>query len=155
MRKLLIASVAVASLISGVATVQAHGSEKRNPDSQYRHDVMELVKYSGLSILNGLRGKAPVPDAHYAGQANILKNAAILSKSSWEKDTRGSEGRDDSKPAVWEDYADFTSRMDDLVKHSTHLETAANAGDKEEMTKAVRMVFGTCKGCHDKYRVEH
>ena len=150
----LVASLMVGSVGLSASTAHDGDDEQRFPASQYRHDVMELVKYSGLSILFGLQGKVPTPDSHYEHHAEILNRAATMAQDAFEADTRGEEGKTGAKDKIWEDWDGFSAKMTKFVGDTAALKTAAASGDKAAIGEATKAVFGNCKSCHDDYRTE-
>lgn len=152
-RRSLAAAAAATVLVTSLAA-HSDGGGKRYPESQYRHDVMELVKYSAVSILNGVKGNVPVPDAHYAHHADILVQAAKMSTAAFKTDTRGKDGKTDAKPVIWEEWADFESKMNTFIADTEALAAATKGGDRAAVGKAVGKVFSGCKDCHDKYRAD-
>jgi cytochrome c556 len=57
-------------------------------------------------------------------------------------------------PAIWAKPADFKRAATNLVEASAGLKTAAAAGDAATVGNSVKLMGGTCRACHDKFRKE-
>lgn len=152
-------TVAVAAALAATLSVSATVAHSDGPDevrfdeSQYRHDVMEIAKYS-LTNLFQIRGGKTEQTGHLALHAQNLANSAAMAKAAFEKDTRGMEGHTQAKDVVWEDWEDYAARMDAYAADAaTFAEAAAGAaGDIKSVEPAFFKAIGHCKACHDKYR---
>lgn len=56
------------------------------------------------------------------------------------------------KPAAWSDAAGFAQSSRDFASEAAKLQTAAAAGDVDEIRAQAKTVGQTCGGCHAKYR---
>ncbi len=138
--------------LSATGNVIADDKKERSPASQYRHDVMELVKYSAANIGAILQRKVTPEAGQLAGHAEILANAAALSKDAFKADTRGQEGFTEAKDDVWANWEDFAVRMDKFAGDTRAFADAAKSGDQAKIGATVGEVFKNCKSCHDKYK---
>ncbi|MCK0127923.1 cytochrome c [Erythrobacter sp. F6033] len=55
---------------------------------------------------------------------------------------------------IWEDKTGFESAAQDLTDASAEMITIAASGDTAAVGEQVKAVGGTCKGCHDKFRLD-
>ncbi len=55
---------------------------------------------------------------------------------------------------IWEDPAGYAQAIDNFKAAAARLNDAAAAGDREALAAAARETGGTCKGCHDTYRIK-
>lgn len=55
---------------------------------------------------------------------------------------------------IWEDPAGYAKVVDGFKTAATALNDAALAGDRAALDAAARQTGGTCKACHDGYRIE-
>ena len=55
---------------------------------------------------------------------------------------------------IWEDGADFATKVSDAQAAIEGLNLAAQSGDAEAISTAFRNAGGTCKACHDKFRLD-
>ncbi len=58
-----------------------------------------------------------------------------------------------AKAEIWKDNATFTKLQNDMVGAANQLVAAAAKGDIAAMTSARNALGGTCKSCHDRFRV--
>ena len=63
-----------------------------------------------------------------------------------------SVGADD---ALWDNFPDFKAKSEAMAEASRALKAAAGSGDKVSVAAAAKRVGGTCKSCHDSYRIKH
>ena len=59
----------------------------------------------------------------------------------------------DAKAEIWSDPAGFAAAQKKFQQEAPKLLALAKAKDVDGLKKQVGVVGGTCKGCHDKYRV--
>jgi cytochrome c556 len=57
--------------------------------------------------------------------------------------------------ALWDDFSDFKNKAKANASAARALNAAARGGDKAAVGKAAKRVGGTCKSCHDSYRIKH
>jgi cytochrome c556 len=138
--------------LSMTGNVIADDKKERSPASQYRHDVMEVVKYSVANIGKILRKQVEPEAGQLAGHAEILASAAALSKDAFKADTRGQEGFTEAKDNVWANWEDFAVRMDKFANDTRAFADAAKSGDQAKIGATAGDVFKNCKSCHDKYK---
>lgn len=58
-----------------------------------------------------------------------------------------------AKAEIWKDSATFTKLQNDMVGAANQLSAAAAKGDVAAMSAARNTLGGTCKSCHDRFRV--
>jgi cytochrome c556 len=68
----------------------------------------------------------------------------------------GSESGHDTeaRATIWENPEDFQQKMDDFGV-AVDAAIAAAPTSVETLDPALKKILGTCKGCHDDYRVDH
>lgn len=95
------------------------------------------------------------PDMKQVQQAaeQIQQLAADMNK--WfPKGSEPSEALEtDAKAQIWSDPKGFANVMAKFQAEAPKLLAFAKAGDTNGLKKQVTVVGGTCKGCHDTYRV--
>jgi cytochrome c556 len=57
-------------------------------------------------------------------------------------------------PAIWQKPADFRAATANLNHATKGLRTAAAGTDASKVRTAVGATFGTCKACHEKFRLD-
>ncbi|WP_262692637.1 c-type cytochrome [Kordiimonas aestuarii] len=151
-RKLITGAAALSVLLaSGVSFAHGEEEEKRFAESQYRHDIMMITKYALGNILQHLRGTAD-QEGDVAKFAEMMAMSAAMAKTAFEKDTRGMEGKTDAKGDIWENWADFSDRLDKYEADTAALAEAAKSGDMGQIAPAFKKATSNCKSCHDEYR---
>ena len=100
--------------------------------------------------------KAGTPDL-----AEIQAAAAIVPKESadmadWFPEGTGPDAgvKTEALPIIWESKTDFNDKVVALQEAAAKLETVAQGGDVTEIASAFQTAGGTCKACHDKYRLD-
>ena len=133
------------------ASVAVNAADKRFAESQYRHDNMEHAKYALANIVQILKGEAS-HEGHLPKLAGIMATSASMAKATFEKDTREMSGHTEAKDAIWEDWADFASKMDTYAADTANLAKVAETGDMAQFGAAFQKATSNCKSCHDKYK---
>jgi len=88
-----------------------------------------------------------------AGAAQI----ADLSRktSGWFPAGTGAEiGKTGAKPEIWKDPRDFASKLRNFQGAAKAFNVAAMSGDMSAVKARFADLGGTCKACHDKYRMD-
>jgi len=91
----------------------------------------------------------------------LISTSAVKLKSSadalptWFPKGSGPESKyaTDAKPEIWSDPVKFASAVKRLQVEATKFQTIAASGDVGAMKAQSQAVGGTCKGCHDSFRV--
>lgn len=158
-RKFATRKVALAAIISIAvpmvsSVVNSQDEEERFFESKYRHDTMQHFNYSMQKLVPILFQGTGNPD-HLPAIARIMASTATMTKSVFEKDTRGMDGHTKAKDAVWENWQDFAKRMDGLeADTAAFAEVTARTTDMDEIKAAFKNVGRNCKGCHDEYKAK-
>lgn len=62
-------------------------------------------------------------------------------------------GENRAKPAIWTDFDGFMAKEAGFKKAGAALVAAAEAGDQKALGAAMGQFGGSCKACHDDYRL--
>lgn len=118
-----------------------------------RHDNFKAQGATFKAILDELKKDAP-DQALLSANATKLK-ASSTALPSWFPKGSGPESgvKTDAKAEVWSDAAGFAAAANRFQLEASKFQELAAAGDVAGMKAQSRAVGGTCKGCHDKYRV--
>ncbi len=100
--------------------------------------------------------KAGTPDvaAIQAAAASIpVETAGMMD---WFPEGTGPEAgvETEALPAIWENRADFDQKIADFQAAAANLNTIAEGGDLAAIGAAFGATGGTCKACHDNYRLD-
>lgn len=85
--------------------------------------------------------------------AHKLRELADMAPDMFRTDTRKFEVKTEALDEVWEDYDHFVEDAEKMKKASAALESAASEG-KDAVVAAFQKLGGTCKDCHDEYRLK-
>jgi len=133
-----------------LAAVLASSSAVVYADNQdvidYRQHIMKTLGEQAASIGMILQQKAPADN--FATHVKIIAVTAATAKKAFEPKVLGG----DAKPDVWNNWADFSKKMDNFVAATDDLAKAAASGGLAAAQPKVQGAM-QCKGCHDTYRV--
>jgi cytochrome c556 len=140
-------TLAFAALVS-IAVAGAWGVAQAADPAHQRHEAMEAVQES-FKPLRAIAVKEAPFDA-----AVVKKNATTILEKLKEAHGLFPEGSGGgttrAKAEIWTDRAGF----DQAMKESQAAATAmAGVADEAAFVAAMKTLGGTCKSCHDKYRL--
>jgi cytochrome c556 len=103
--------------------------------------------------MDGLRSKAP--------QMILIQQSARTIKThsqsmySWFPAGSGPQRglKTEAKPEIWTKPAEFRAALDGLSRAADTFQSAAMAGNPDAVRAAARSLGGSCKTCHDQFRV--
>lgn len=144
--------IAVLLLVAGFAVgpglVAAH--QGASGIVKERMDAMKAIADATKALSQMIRGQAAF-DATRAVAA-----AATIESHADDFDRLFPEGSTDhpseALPAIWQDWEAFSELADELVQGAADL--AASAGDGPDgIRPSFAVVAGTCKSCHERFRL--
>ncbi len=143
-------SLACGLMLLALSPVRAH--EPGTFESPIVEQRVAKFKQSGGDIQSVFKKHLPAGDM-------AAVEAAALRMAAWADEMpdyfpKGSvsEGAD---KALWQDFSDFETKAKANASAARALAVAARGGDKALVAKAAKRVGGTCKACHDSYRIKH
>jgi cytochrome c556 len=149
LRNCIISATATASLLLAPLAV-SHFNDKEVQQS-YRQSWFALVALNFGPMASTVKGEMPWNDEMMQGWANDLSTLTTLNIMRGFGD--GSDkGTTRAKPEIWQNKADFESKMGDLKTAVAALQTAVDGGDRKAIADGVGDVGKTCKACHDEYK---
>lgn len=100
--------------------------------------------------------KSDSPDlAVIASNAATIRGLAPKITTWFPKGTGPESGvKTEARAEIWTDGAGFAAAARRLEPEAAKLEALARAGDLAGVRAQVRVVGGTCKGCHDKFKAD-
>lgn len=140
--------------LAAVATALAMASVAIAGDdpAHERHELMEDVRDAAKPVGKMLKGESEydteVVMASLATFADVGKTFGDL----FPPGTETAEGTE-AAPAIWEDRAGFEEALA-TWRDATDAAIAAEPASLEEAKPVLGKVFGSCKNCHDTYRIE-
>lgn len=106
------------------------------------------------AIRGQLEGGSPDMAAIEKNAQTISANAALITDH-FPAGTGMDSGADtEALESIWEKPAEFETAALDLVKASGGLATITSTGDAAAVGEQVKVMGGTCKSCHDKFRLD-
>jgi cytochrome c556 len=149
LRNYLVAGVTTTGLLLAPLAV-SHFDDKEVQQS-YRQSWFALVAMNFGPMASTVKGEIPWNDEMMQGWAGDLSTLTTLNIMRGFGD--GSDkGTTRAKPEIWQNKADFESKMNDLNTAVASLQAAVDGGDREAIAAAVGDVGGSCKACHDEYK---
>lgn len=142
--------VFIAILATSACSLFAIAETTSQDASDYRKSVMTSLKgHIGASSMH-VRSLVEGPEfliKHAAGLANGVSEIERLFPSG--SNVEGS----DALPIIWEQPEQFAAAIEKAVAATSKFVEATESGDKEAIAVAFRDVGGSCRGCHDTFRV--
>ncbi|MGI9439837.1 MAG: c-type cytochrome [Parvibaculales bacterium] len=59
-----------------------------------------------------------------------------------------------ARDEIWQNFSDFKSKAQKYAAAASQLHKIAQSGDMKRIAAQARVVGGTCKACHDVYRIK-
>lgn len=100
--------------------------------------------------------KASSPDVAQIQTAAAVVPKEAVGMADWFPAGTGPESgvETEALPVIWENTSDFNDKVSALQDAAAQLETVAQGGDVAAIGAAFKTTGGTCKACHDKYRLD-
>ena len=158
-----ISGVALAALTmvlaacGGEATSEGETAVAAGPEPEVidaRQANFKAIGKSCKAIRTQLEGASP-DTAAIAAAATDLNGYALLMDEHFPEGTSVEDGYDTEALAViWEKTDEFTEAKARLVQASADMITIAEAGDVAAIGDQVGAIGGSCKNCHDNFRLD-
>lgn len=118
---------------------------------KYRKSTMFVMQQNFARIAAMAGGRVPF-DAKVAVES--AATAEFMSKLSWAAFGEGTDkGDTKAKPEIWMDKAKFNEYAEKMQSEMSKLNAAAKTGNLDNIKAAVGGVGGSCKTCHDAFRM--
>lgn len=128
----------------------SHFDDKEIPQS-YRQSFFAMVATNFGPMAAMVKGEMPWDQERMQGFSNDL--ATLTTLNIMRGFPEGSDtGKTRAKPEIWQNKADFESKMNDLASAAAALQKAAAGGDKKQIAQQVGATGKACKSCHDDYK---
>ena len=132
-------------------TAMADSEDPNAHALEYRKSIMTLIGQNFGPMVGMIKQEIPWDDEAFKGFARDLEHLASLNLKRGYRE--GSHvGKTKAKPEIWENKADFESKMQDMAEALKKLAKAAEKGEKKDTIEAFKNAGGTCKSCHDDYK---
>ncbi|QHJ10353.1 Cytochrome c' [Paraglaciecola mesophila] len=155
MKKLLISAIASSILLTaGVSAQEAQSEKQAKSAAQFRQALLQLVR-SNVGALGAMaKGAIPMDADTIQTNATRLEQLSLMMDDYFALDTTKFDIETGALPEIWQNRADFATKVDALTDASLALKTAAMNGDERAYKGAIGSVLKSCKGCHDSYKAE-
>ena len=147
--------LAAAALSGAILAMPAvsHFDEDEMQQS-YRQSYFALLAANFGPMVASIKGEIPWDQTQMENWANDLAALSTLDVMRGFGD--GSDkGTTRAKPEIWENKADFTSKMDTLHQELVKLQEITAKGDRAKIAVQVGMAGKACKACHDDYKAKN
>jgi cytochrome c556 len=152
LRNCLLAISAVGALALSPLAV-SHFDDKEIPQS-YRQSWFAMVAANFGPMVAMVKAEMPWDERMMAGYADQLAALTTLDVMRGFKDG-ADKGTTRAKPEIWENKADFESKMNDLKSAAEKLQQVANTNDRKAIAQQVGATGKACKACHDDYKAKN
>ena len=149
--RILISAVALSAvLVLPVSAGHHKAGENMSPEALVEKRIKRF-KQSGADI-QAIFKKYLAADDYVA----IQKAATRI--ADWADDMPGyfpaGSSNKGARASIWENFSDFEAKAAANAKAARAVILAAQAGDKKRVVAAARTMGGTCKSCHESYRIK-
>ena len=151
LRKFLLGSAAAISL-AATPFALSHFDDKEMQQS-YRQSWFAMVAMNFGPMVASVKGEIPWNQEMMQGWANDLATLNTLNVMRGFGDG-SDQGTTRAKPQIWENKADFESKLNDLKTATAALQETTTGGDRKAISESVGAVGKACKACHDEYKSE-
>lgn len=119
-----------------------------------RQEQLKKVGDAFKTISDQLKSDNPDLAAIQAAASSIPDATSDMAEW-WPEETGPDSGVEtDALPVIWEEKEDFLQKISDMQEAAANLVTVADGGDLAAVGEAFKATGGTCKACHDKYRLD-
>ena len=146
MKRLIKLTGGAAAVAMSMALVLPTAAQADDQDViDYRQHIMNTMDAQTAAL--GQILSLAIPDDNVVSHLEVIALAAQTSLSSFEQRVEGGE----SLPAVWDNWEDFSAKMNDFADKITLAAETAKAQGKDAAMGSILNAL-TCKQCHDDYR---
>ncbi len=150
-RRLLVAVASVAGLLTALPA--AAQFQKPEDAVKYRKAGMTMIAAHFGRIGAMASGRAPYDAAAAAVNADVVAYVARLPFAGFVEGTAGTE-KGAAKANVWSERAKFDAAAKEMQDATAALAAAAKTNNLDALKAAFGKAGGTCKSCHDDFRVQ-
>ncbi len=147
-----LAGVAAAALLTALPAA-AQQFAKPEDAVKYRKAAYTLMSAHFARIGAMVQGKVPFDGAAASANAELV---VVMSKLPFTAFAEGTGGTDKGspKPNVWTEHAKFDEAAKKMQDEVAKLAVAARANNLDTLKAAFGNAAGSCKACHDNFRVQ-
>ena len=146
--------IATLAALAGLATALPATAQWQKPEQaiKYRQSAMALQNNHFGRVATMASGRVPFDAKVAAEQIEIV---AMLNRMQFVAFIDGSDkgGNTNAKPEIWTDKDKFAAAVAKSQEDVLKLVAAGKSGSLDQIKAAVGAVGGSCKGCHDTFRM--
>lgn len=144
---------ALALLIAIAWMTTASAQVKPEQAIGYRKAAYHLIVWNWSPLAGMVRGSIPYDKANFERNA---KRIAQIAPALLEGFPAGSDkgAATEALPAIWQNWADFQSKMKSFETESAALAKVSKTGDFDRVKLQFAKVGAACKSCHETYKAE-
>ena len=116
-----------------------------------RRAAYDMMNYAFDDLAAMAQDKKPFNKEEAEHDADLAAAASTVPKRFFPE---GSDKDTKAKPEIWQNRADFDSKMDHMIEEVGKLPAVVRSGDMAAFRKQVGETGQACKACHDKYRAK-
>lgn len=147
------ASLSMAAMLGFVLSPSAaFGQDRAAQQTKLRQSVFTVVGAQVTQMGAMASGRVPYDAAAFQLAAERTAFMATIAPDVFAAGSAA--GNSKAKPDIWRNKADFDTLMADFGNKSAALAQAARSGSLETVRPAFAAATGTCKACHDKYKLD-
>ena len=151
MRRIFICTITAITLVLGLS-LQVTAETSAEDAFKYRQYIMTALKGHAGAVSTQTRGLAGNSD-YVANHAKAIANLGTELHTIFPE---GSNVEDsEALPVIWEEPEEFAAAVAKAEEAMAALDEAADGGDMQAIGAAFMDVGKACKGCHERFRVEH
>ena len=143
---------ALSAALLAVPAVHAQGGAAPTAQVEQRQSRMKALGGAMKTLTGFSKGEAPAAEARKA--AAVLAAAGRGMPGWWPRGTGVGAGDSEALPVIWTDQPRFRQQLAAFRTASAQMDAAARTGDAAKVGAALRAVGGSCKGCHDGFRLK-
>ena len=137
-----------------ISNVELAGGLTVKEQIEARQAQLKKMGKAFKTISDELKAGSPDLAQIQAAAAAVPKESATM--IDWFPEGTGPESgiKTEALPIIWESKEDFNDKVAALQEAAALLDSAAQTGDVAAIGAAFKTTGGTCKTCHDKYRMD-
>ncbi|MCP5327758.1 MAG: cytochrome c [Steroidobacteraceae bacterium] len=152
-RKKWTAAVAGVLVLATAGMASAQGSKEAEAAIKYRQAVYTVI-FNNFGPMGAMASdKMPFDAARFRRHAGRVASVAAIAPDTFPEISK--DGNTRAKPEIWTNKAEFDQMMADFLNKAAALATVSRtAASVDDVKAAFGAAAGTCKTCHDKFRVD-
>lgn len=146
--------ISLTTAVSLIVGLSIHAAADTTPEDAYDYRTAIMDSMSGHIRAASMTVRGLVDDrGQLANHAQAMANNAREFEHLFPEGSN--VGDSEALPVIWEEPEEFAAAIEKIQQASAAFAKAAESGDSQAIDGAFRELGGACRGCHDRFRVEH